>query len=235
MTPDLARLGLAAKVPGRVVLVGPEKAEAMTVILKAMGLTTVQAAAPADLEKLWPSLKAGDTLVTAHNALDNDSGFGAWFHEHRADVMKFLESGGRLVACLGYADASLPVIQDFGLVYRRHDRAWTTERKGDSGELHVPKTSPLAPGLIGMSITYRLLPMVSGWFEWKDGGGWSVLATNSLGGAVVVVRPFGRGWAVLSAARLAAHHHLLENYNQQRIWVNLLQGAWHLENAQPAE
>jgi hypothetical protein len=225
LQPDLAPLDVAGKLPGRVVLVGPDKNDAMAWLLTGRiglveGKKYLRAATVEQLETLWPTLAAGDTLVFGHLPFFSDAKLRQWYEGHKADVRRFIEGGGRMVACIGVEPASRGMLADFGLQYHAQDEAWRRLPGADNGVMNV--SPPLAEGLIGGRIVYHVVAVASGWFEPAGLADFAVLGTNSLGGAVLVARPLGKGQVILSCARLNSHHHMRFDGNQQRIWPNLL-------------
>jgi len=226
---DFAGVPLRRRLPGRVVLVGKGKGRSIAWLLDKYDLKKrkdyLEASSAAKLDALWPGLRPGDTLVTSHLAFEAQPKLARWFAAHRGELHGFLEAGGRLVACLGHRENERPLLADYGVRYRRHDRAWKTDRKGDNELLLLAPSlerNPLARGVLGGRLRYRRVPMLDGDYVLDRPREFAILATDSTGAPAVVAKRVGKGLATFSAARLNSHHHMETSYNQGRIWPNLL-------------
>jgi hypothetical protein len=219
---DLTALNVPNQIKGRVILLGSEKIPSLRWLMKQMQITPVNVETAEDFQIAVNNLKPADILINTHMTFDENHLFTQCFIKNLDKINTFVNSGGKLILTCGFSTNSVSLITNMGLKYHRHTRAWGTDYNGNRELLLIPENSPLKTGLTTNCIVYTAIPMMNGWLEESPGKKCKVLATDNLGQPVVVAWASGQGLTVVSCARLGSKHHIRDNYDLQRIWVNLL-------------
>ncbi|MCK5850726.1 MAG: metallophosphoesterase [Kiritimatiellae bacterium] len=178
------------------------------------------------LETDWPLLEPGDIIITGHLSFSYDPALARWYTNHKDDLRSFLETGGSLIACMGMRPPSQELLKDYGILYRSHDFSWKIKNGGIDDFLYLrdEKKNPsiLSHGLSYPVIHFRSVAASSGWYDISTEDGYSTLGVDDVNHPVIVSKPVGEGLVIFSASRLNSYHHMRNNIDQQRIWINLL-------------